>query len=82
MKGGACSGSSFQSASSGSQATAEQAMHNTSQQIKCTYASATGSAGGGKRKRRIKKKSRKVRKSRKSRKSRKVRKSKKRRYRK
>tara|TARA_B100000902_G_C27291487_1_gene907383 strand:+ start:1831 stop:2073 length:243 start_codon:yes stop_codon:yes gene_type:complete len=80
MKGGACSGSSFQSASSGSQATAEQAMHNTSQQIKCTYASATGSAGGGKRKRRIKKKSR--RKVRKSRKSRKVRKSKKRRYRK
>ena len=70
MKGGACSGSSFQSASSGSQATAEQAMHNTSQQIKCTYASATGSAGGGKRK------------VRKSRKVRKVRKSKKRRYRK
>ena len=80
MKGGPCSGSSFQSASSGSQATAEQAIHNTSQQIKCTYASATGSAGGGKRKRRIKKKSR--RKVRKSRKSRKVRKSKKRRYRK
>ena len=80
MKGGACSGSSFQSASSGSQATAEQAMHNTSQQIKCTYASATGSAGGGNRKRRIKKKSR--RKVRKSRKVRKVRKSKKRRYRK
>ena len=80
MKGGACSGSSFQSASSGSQATAEQAIHNTSQQIKCTYASATGSAGGGRRKRRIKKKSR--RKVRKSRKVRKVRKSKKRRYRK
>ena len=57
MKGGACSGSSFQSASSGNQATAEQAMHNTAQQIQCTHASATGNAGGGRRRRRIKKKS-------------------------
>ena len=69
MKGGACAGGSFESSSIGAQATAEQSMYNTAKQIECTYASATGNKGGGRRRRKVKK-SRRKRKSRKSRKKR------------
>ena len=78
MKGGACAGGSFESSSTGSQAAAEQSMYNTAKQIECTYASATGNKGGGRRRRKVKK-SRRKRKSRKSRKSRKKRTSRKKR---
>ena len=74
MKGGACAGGSFESSSTGSQAAAEQSMYNTAKQIECTYASATGSTVGGRRRRKVKK-SRRKRKSKKKRKSRKSRKS-------
>ena len=79
MKGGACAGGSFESSSTGSQAAAEQSMYNTAKQIECTYASATGNTGGGRRRRKVKKsrRKRKSRKSRKKRTSRKKRKSRK-----
>ena len=56
MKGGACSGGTYQTNAVGSHAAAENAAYNTAQQIKCTYASSTGKTLGGKRNRKRKKK--------------------------
>ena len=77
MKGGACSGGTYQTNAVGSHAAAENAAYNTAQQIKCTYASSTGKTLGGKRNRKRKKKSMKKKKMRKSKKGRKSRKKRK-----
>ena len=46
MKGGSCSGGTFESNATGAQRAAEQSMYNTAAQIECTYNSATGKTGG------------------------------------